>query len=404
MTIPSQTKQIMSMSNVTPDFGVKTPLKYTCLGFTNLNKSTTATIYRLENGQKVVIIPKEGQTFIKTYVNTGSMNEPDEKRGISHFIEHNLFNGSDGNNGDAGLKPGEFFQTVDKMGADTNASTSFAQTDYYIATNQLKKTDLAKSIKIHAQMIENPLFTVNMIEKEKGPVTSEISMILDSPGNIATNNTIKNLFGIKTTSSDMIGGTVNNINNLKREDVVNYYKQNYYPEDMVTVVTGEVKPDEVMKLVSKEFQSKKAPTTNRKYEELNPIQKTVRNDIISDKASSAMISVGFKGPQNCDTKDKIILDAIQYMLLGSSVSRLDKPLDLVETSALVSTERISNRPNDPRAILLETETSDERSEKVLKTIFAGITDLAKNPPSNEDMTVIKKDLKLYAAKMFENTD
>src|SRR5574344_1494661 len=404
MTIPSQTKQIMSMSNVTPDFGVKTPLKYTCLGFTNLNKSTTATIYRLENGQKVVIIPKEGQTFIKTYVNTGSMNEPDDKRGISHFIEHNLFNGSDGNNGDAPLQPGEFFKTVDVMGADTNASTSFAQTDYYVATNQLKKTDLAKSIKIHAQMIENPTFAVNMIEKEKGPVTSEISMILDNAGNLATNNTLKNLYGIKSKSTDIIGGTVDNINKLNREDVVNYYRQNYFPGDMTTVVTGEVNPEEVMKLISKEFQSKKAPINNRKYEELTPIQKTVRNDIISDKATSALISIGFNGPQNNNSKDKILLDAIQYMLLGSSVSRLDKPLDLVDSSALVSTERISNRPSDPRVILLETETSDERSEKVLKTIFAGITDLAKNPPSNEDMTVIKKDLKLYAAKMFENTD
>src|SRR5574344_29122 len=404
MTIPSQTKQIMSMSNVTPDFGVKTPLKYTCLGFTNLNKSTTATIYRLENGQKVVIIPKEGQTFVKTYVNTGSMNEPDDKRGISHFIEHNLFNGSDGNNGEKGLGAGEFFKTVDKMGADTNASTSFAQTDYYVATNQLKKDDLAKAIKIHAQMLENPTFAVNMIEKEKGPVTSEISMILDNPGNLATNNTIKNLYGIKSKSADMIGGTVDNINKLTRDDVVNYYRQNYYPEDMVTVVTGEVNPSDVIKLIAKEFQSKKAPTSNRKYENLQPISKTVRNDIISDKATSAMVSIGFNGPQNNNSKDKILLDAIQYMLLGSSVSRLDKPLEMVESSALVSTERISNRPTDSRVILLETQTGDERSEKVLKTIVAGINDLIKNPPSEEDLAIIKKDLKLYAASLFEDTE
>src|SRR5574344_1780023 len=167
------------------------------------------------------------------------------------------------------------------MGADTNASTSFAQTDYYVATNQLKKDDLSKAIKIHAQMLENPMFAVNMIEKEKGPVTSEISMILDNPGNIATNNTIKNLYGIKSKSIDLIGGTVNNINKLTREDVVNYYRQNYYPEDMVTVVTGEVNPKEIMTMISREFQSQKAPIANRKYEELKPTQKTIRNDIIS---------------------------------------------------------------------------------------------------------------------------
>nr|MBP7212311.1 insulinase family protein [bacterium] len=404
MTIPSSVKKTSPLANVTPTFSVKAPLRYDSLGQVQLNKSTTANLYRLENGQKVVIIPKEGQTYVKTYVNTGSMNEPDEKRGISHFIEHNLFNGSGGNNGDAGLQPGEFFKTVDKMGAETNASTGFAQTDYYVATNQLKKNDLAKTIKIHAEMLENPLFALNMIEKEKGPVTSEISMILDNPSNIAVNTTLKNLYNIKSTSTDVIGGTVDNINKLTRDDVANYYRQNYYPSDMVTVVTGEVNPDEVMGLVSKEFQSKKPPVKGRKFESMNPIQKSVRNDIISDKTNSSIICIGFNGPSNTNTKDKTILDAIQYLLLGSSVSRLERPLELVNSSALVSTERISNKPSDNRVILLETETSEDRSEKVLKTIFSGINDLAKNPPSEEDMQIIKKDLKLYAAKMFEDTD
>jgi predicted Zn-dependent peptidase len=404
MSVPEQRPQIKSLNAVTPDYNVQVPLKYESLGQVQLSKSTVANLYKMENGQKVVIIPKEGSTFVKTYVNNGSMNEPDKMRGISHFIEHNLFNGSGGNNGDKGLQPGEFFKTVDKMGAETNASTGFSQTDYYVSTNLLKNTDLAKTIKIHAEMLENPLFTVNMIEKEKGPVTSEISMILDNPNNLATNTTLKNLYGIKSTSTDVIGGTVENINKLTRDDVVNYYKQNYYPSDMVTVVTGEVNPEETMKLISKEFQSQKAPTQGRKFEKLNPIQKTVRNDIISDKANSAIVSIGFNGPANNNTKDKILLDAIQYLLLGSSVSRLDKPLELVNSNALVSTERISNKPSDGRVVLLETETTDDRTEKVLKTIFAGITDLAKNPPSNEDMSIIKKDLKLYAAKMFEDPE
>ena len=133
------------------------------MGTQELPESTTVPLYKLENGQKVAIVPKKGPTVVKTYVNVGSMNEPDRVRGISHFIEHNLFNGSEG------LEAGEFFDAVNKMGANTNASTGFAATDYYIASNLLKKNDLETEIKIHASMLETPKFAENMIAKEKKP-------------------------------------------------------------------------------------------------------------------------------------------------------------------------------------------------------------------------------------------
>ena len=96
--------QKTSISAVTPDYSVKTPLAYKKLSEFNLPFDRKASLYKFSNGQRVVIIPKEGETVLKTYVNTGSMNEPDNLRGISHYIEHNLFNGSEG------LESGEFFK------------------------------------------------------------------------------------------------------------------------------------------------------------------------------------------------------------------------------------------------------------------------------------------------------
>ena len=123
-TEPAQQQtQVSSPMNVTPDYNIKKPMAYQQLDDIELAFDKKAKQYKLANGQRVIIFPKEGRTVLKTYVNTGSLNEPDNKRGISHFIEHNLFNGSEG------LEAGEFFKTVDKMGADTNASTSFSTTD-----------------------------------------------------------------------------------------------------------------------------------------------------------------------------------------------------------------------------------------------------------------------------------
>lgn len=389
--------QTQELPKVTPSFNVKTPMKYSSLGQTELSSNITANLYKLENGQRVVVIPKKGPTVVKTYVNVGSMNEPDKVRGISHFIEHNLFNGSEG------LEAGEFFATVNKMGANTNASTGFAATDYYIESNLLRKNDLEDEIRIHASMIETPKFAQNMIEKEKGPVTSEINMILDDPSNIATNNTMKLLYNIKSTSKDIIGGTTDNINKLTREDVVDYYKRNYYPANMVTVITGEVEPEKAIGLVSKYFSSKTTNPQPRHFENLVPIEKSVRNDLISDKTNAAIVSIGFNGPKNNNTKDKILLDAFQFFLVGSSVARLNKSLEKIQTNAFVSSDRISTKPEDSMVVLFQTQTSDNNAENAIKTVFKEIQNLESDPPTEQELNIVKKKLKLNLSQVFESS-
>lgn len=391
-------QKLSELPNVAPTYNVKKPLTYSSLGVEELPGDTKAHIYKLENGQRVVIIPKKGPTVVKTYVNVGSMNEPDKVRGISHFIEHNLFNGSEG------LEAGEFFEKVNKMGANTNASTGFAATDYYIASNLLKKGDLETEVKIHASMLETPRFAQNMLEKEKGPVTSEINMILDDPENVATNNTLKLLYNIKSTSRDIIGGTTDNINHLTKEDVVDYYQRNYYPANMTTVITGEVEPDKAMGLISKYFGANKNTNPKpRHYEKFEPIQKSVRNDYISDKTNASIVSIGFNGPKNSDTKDKILLDAFQFFLVGSSVARLNKSLEKIQTNALVSSDRIGTRPDDNMVILFQTQTSEPNSEQAIKTVFTEIANLEKNPPTEQEINIVKKKLKLNLAQVFESS-
>lgn len=395
-TNPMQKTQ--DLPNVTPTYNIKTPQKYAYTGDVDLPGNLKAHLYKMENGQKVVIIPKKGPTVVKSYFNVGSMNEPDKIRGISHFIEHNLFNGSEG------LDAGEFFATVNKLGANTNASTGFAATDYYIESNLLKKQDLETEIKIHASMLETPKFAEKMIEKEKGPVTSEINMILDDPDNIATNNTLKLLYGIKSTSKDIIGGTVGNINNLTRNDVVDYYRRNYYPGNMVTVITGDVDTQQTMDLISKYFHSTNTNQPQRHYETLTPITQTVRNDLISDKTNSAIVSIGFNGPKNNDTKDKILLDAFQFFLVGSSVARLNKSLQEIQTNAFISSDRISTKPNDNMVVLFSTETSESNAENAIKRVFDEIIDLEKHPPTEQELNIVKKKLKLNLAQVFESSN
>jgi predicted Zn-dependent peptidase len=172
---------------------------------------------------------------------------------------------------------------------------------------------------------------------------------------------------------------------------------------MTTVITGEVEPDETIKLISKYFHSDRKPPQATVHEELKPIQKTVREDIISDKASATSIIIGFNGPANNRVKEKVYLDALESLLAGSRTSRIDSKLKRFNTAAWMSEEKISTKPTDGRAVTIAVETTEENSEKVLKTVFNEVRGLQLNPPTGEEMQIIKKQMIKNLSSVFEQS-
>ena len=385
---PTSDKHITELANVTPDYHVKTPMAYRFVKDIKLSDNLTAKVYKLANGQNVIIAPKDGQTFVKTYVNTGSFNEPDNLRGISHYIEHNLFNGSE----DLGDKV--FFDEVNKIGASTNASTSFGVTDYFIITNQLEDTDLENSIQLHAGMLQSPKFLLDKLEKEKDIVNSEINMYMAEDESLGFTQMIKNLYNIKSSSLDLVAGNTDNITALTREDVINYFNNNYYPANMTTVITGEVDPDKTMQMVSKYFTSTQTPQEERHFETMIPIEKTIRQDIISPKSEGkASIFMGFAGTENNNAKEKIYLGALFELAGGLSNSRTANLERKYNTSIHFFTERLSSRPQDKKLLAVETSIPDNKVEIFLKDLYATIDDLSKNPPTEDELKAIKNIMK-----------
>ena len=384
---------------IVPDFKISTPIKYNFIEDVELPNGLKGKFYKLANGQRIVIVPKKGPTVIKTYVNTGSMNEPDNLRGISHFIEHNLFNGSET------LGDKVFFDEVHKLGANTNASTSFAQTDYYIDTGILSKGDLEKEIELHAGMLQSPKFLTEKLEKEKNIVNSEINMCLSKNENIGYSNTVKNLFNIKTNSNDLVAGTTDNIINITREDVVNYFNDNYYPSNMVTVVTGDVDDKETIDLISKYFNSSRVPQKPRHFEELKPIDAPVRNDIISSKTDDGIsqIFIGFAGPKNQDYAESVKIDALQTLLSRLNLARFSAIEKKHNIMIAMVEDRIGTRPNDNSMIMLATETLETDSEEVLHQMYYVLDDIVKNPPNEAEMEAIKNYLKKGNEQILETS-
>lgn len=384
----TKNQNMQELSNVTPDFAVKIPQKYSKLCEYDLANGLKLHSYKLANGYKVSIVPMEDSpVIVKNYVNVGSLNETNDIKGISHFLEHMAFNGTNGTDGYMKLEIGDSFKKIDKLGGWSNASTNYAITDYVNSAPGLEEGDLEEQIKVLAAMTEDLALTDEMIEKEKGPVCSEINMILDDPQTILMDQTLRTLYNIKSTADELVGGSVKHIKKLTRKDVKDYYDKYYTPQNMNLVITGDVNPDEAITLVSKYFKRQNNKPINFYQEKLTPIDKTIRKDFVSDKAASTGIMLGFEGPKSNNYKDKALFRIVNEYLDSAELG-LDQELWNMNAHADLDMVKVSTVPDNKTMLYCSTECADNKAEDALKILFQKISEM-KSP---ENLETIKERL------------
>ncbi|MBQ9245180.1 insulinase family protein [bacterium] len=364
------------------------PISYSKLGEISIpGLKDKASVFQLANGQKVIIAPKKGPIYVKTTYNVGSLNETENIRGISHFIEHNLFNGS------KNLAPREYDKQVSDLGGYTNASTNFAVTDYFLSFQPVKEDSLEKAVSLNAQQTQFPTFPIEQLEKEKEPVKSEIDMYKDMPSDVASSLVLKNLFGVNTNSTNFILGTKDNINALNRETIMDYYNTWYTPDNAVTVITGDIDTNETIQLVSKYFNKKNdySKINQRHYEPIVYNNSPVRADIIQPNATSASVTMAFAIPEGTSKAERDKINVLMS-ILSSSGSELSKELDKDGLNINIYTEKMQNKPDGASAIILSVDAPEKQIENVIKTLYSKITDISNIPPSQKELDNVKKRL------------
>jgi zinc protease len=219
-------------------------------------------------------------------------------------------------------------------------------------------------------------------------------MLGDNPNNTAVNESLKNLFQIQTKSQDIIGGTVENIENLTRDKVVDYYNNFYTPDNMTTVVVGEVDPNSTAGLINRYFGQNQPAKANKSYsEELRPIQNSVRKDFKNANIESTLLNMGFAGPVNSNSKEVMATSALCTALTGYKNARLNIALRPFNAIASVGMETISPKSNDPSAILLDANFKPGSEEEGLKTVYSTLHNMTSKPLDESEMTIVKNKLK-----------
>ena len=204
-------------------------------------------IYTLDNGLRVVTeyIEHVNSVSVGVMVQNGSRNEENSVNGISHFIEHMFFKGTNKRSAK------EIVQHIENVGGQINAYTSKETTCYY--TKSLY-THLNLCLDVLSDMILNAKFDDEEIEKEKGVVIEEINMSEDNPEDVLEDIHSKVIFG-DNPLADPILGTIDIIKSLNSSKIKEYVKKHYTPHNSVISICGKFDKNELKKLMENYFGS-----------------------------------------------------------------------------------------------------------------------------------------------------
>lgn len=363
-----------------------------------------------ENGHKIVLAYKAGTLVnVSTWVKTGSINETKENNGVSHFLEHLMFKGTKNH------KAGEFDKLLESKGAIVNAATWKDYTFYYVTLPKGPNDEYFKlAIELHADMMLNPVippeeigetFDINnpqiKTKRERHVVTEEIRMREDQSWTKVYNLCNDNMYTQHPYKFDVIG-TAELIAEMPRETVMDYYKANYTPENMTTIIAGDFDFDKVLDLVLKNFDfedrknnPKRINTPDKPTDKMKFFEKT--SDI-----TTGFLTVGYLCPPANDLKGSILGDMVAIIMGDGQSCRLYQNLiEKVEEPIfnIVSADYYSFK--DGGNFFVQANFKPENKEEAIADITKEIENLYKEKISAGELKKAVKKLKARFAETSE---
>lgn len=251
---------------------------------------------QLPNGLDVYILPKKGfsKTFVtfttkygsidRTFVPIGESEPITVPDGIAHFLEHKMFEKEDG----------DVFQQFSESGASANAFTSFTRTAYLFSATD----HIYKNTETLLNFVQEPYFTPETVNKEKGIIGQEITMYDDQPDWRLYFGAIENMYHTHPVKID-IAGTIESIDKITADHLYTCYNTFYHPSNMLLFVVGNIDPTEMMAFIEqnqgkKEF---KEPSDIQRHFEEEPTDVAAKTRELRMDVQKPKVYVGLKAKQ-----------------------------------------------------------------------------------------------------------
>ena len=202
---------------------------------------------KFPSGLRMVVKQMDGLLSVSmgVLVGTGSCFETKEENGISHFIEHMMFKGTEKRNAF------EISDAMDRIGAQVNAFTSKDITCYYAKSTS---DHAGEAFEILSDFVLGSVFPEEEMKREKGVVLEEIAMNEDTPDDLCFDVLSEAYFGDEGYGRTILGPAAN-VKGFSRDDLFRYIGERYAPENIVVSFAGCIGVETAEKLVEKYFES-----------------------------------------------------------------------------------------------------------------------------------------------------
>lgn len=277
----------------------------------NLKEIDFVTKTTLDNGLRIVTerIDSVKSISVGIWVKTGSRNETKEQAGVTHFLEHMLFKGTDTRSAfDIAL-------SMESVGGYLNAFTSSEYTCYYA---RCVDEQIDRALDVLSDMVLHPSFPEEEVEKEKKVVIEEMKMYRDSPDDYLFEEFSSKMFEGHALGRPVLGFE-DTVSAFTRGDLYNYMADRYRPSNILVAVAGNVDHERVVELVSEYFGDLPAQDT---VNEEQPMDELIPEKLNLTKPIEQTHYVLGRRGLYFDHEDKYLLLMANTVLGGGMSSRL----------------------------------------------------------------------------------
>ncbi|RPJ83115.1 MAG: insulinase family protein [Deltaproteobacteria bacterium] len=333
---------------------------------------------RLPNGLRYVLMKnQEPKDRVSMHLNiqVGSMHEEEAERGIAHFLEHMLFNGS------THFPPGElvkFFQSIGmQFGNDVNAHTSFYETVYDVLLPDSKKESLEKGLLVFQDYAEGALLLHSEVEKERKVILAE-KRTRDSADYRTYEASLEFEFPDARISKRLPIGTEKTILATTRESLKKFYDVWYRPENMTIVMAGDFQTELAETLIHEKFSAFK-PRIEQSH--IPPFGKISHLGIkpfyhYEKETGNTDISIGYvkkilEEPDSFELQKRLLIDYLGFQIvqnrLDTMVRKPDTPFTEASASSGIAFRKIQYADISAQCSPEKWEESLTLLEKTLRT-------------------------------------
>ncbi|WP_297405768.1 pitrilysin family protein [uncultured Cetobacterium sp.] len=334
------------------------------------------TVEKLTNGIPLLMenIKSINTASLGIFIKTGGKNELLGEEGISHFIEHLLFKGTEKRTSK------ELSEEIDNQGGMINAYTSAEKTAYYI---QMTSSSLSVGIDILNDMFLNSTFTDENIERERNVIIEEIKMYEDIPEEVVHEENIR--FAITGVQGRSIAGTIEGLKKITRKDIIKYFKDTYTPKNIVISVAGNFDFSEVLNQLNDGIGQLKDESTPRDFNGEMSINSGEK--IINQDTNQVHLCFNTKGVSNLDD-NRIPVSVISNVLGGNMSSRLFQEIR-EERGLAYSVYSYSSSFDEGGLFTIYAGTTHENYKEVIEIIESELKDIYSNGITEKELQKAK---------------